>query len=227
LVGPEFLVWLRSVTESRWETYVPRDFQAAGVGGLDWAQGTKWRGGTTEAQVDEAQKRFGLVFPPDYRRFLVTLHTTDPEMVGAFYEGSTLVAKTGRSLYDWLGDPDPIKEALAWPVDGLLWSIEADDIWHPNWGQRPDSESGRVEVIRALAESGPPLIPVFGHRYLVGIPLGEGNPVLSMYGADVIVYADDLEAYLANELAGQPARVSESTLLLDSLGFWRDVIAGG
>lgn len=226
LVGPEFLDWLRSVTETRWETHVPRDFQAARVGGLDWAPGTKWRGGMTETQVEEAQHRFGLVFPPDYRRFLTALHTTDPEMVGAFYQGNTLVAKTGRSLHDWLGDADPINKALAWPVDGLLWSIEADDSWHPNWGRRPDSENGRVEVIRALAASGPPLVPVFGHQYLVGEPLVEGNPVLSMYGADVIVYADDLESYLASVLAGQPARVSESSLSLDSLGFWRDVIEG-
>src|SRR5258706_5463257 len=95
LIGPELPAWLRSVTETRWATHIPRDFQAAGVGGLDWAPGTKWRGGLTEAQVDEAQDRFGLIFPPDYRRFLRTLHTTDPEMVGAFFEGSNLVAKAG------------------------------------------------------------------------------------------------------------------------------------
>lgn len=226
-VGPDFPEWLRTVTETRWKTHIPRDFQAAGVGGLDWARGTKWRGGMTEAQVDDAQRRFGLVFPPDYRRFLTTLHTTDPEMVGAFYEGSTLVAKTGRSLQDWLGDAGPIDKALAWPVDSLLGSIEADSPrWHPNWGERPATKRGRVEVIRGLAASGPPLIPVFGHQYLLGEPLAEGNPVLSMYGADIIVYADDLESYLASVLAGQPARVSESSLSLETLGFWRDVIEG-
>ena len=156
LVGPEFLAWLRSVTETRWETHVPRDFEAARVGGLDWAPRTKWRGGMTEAQVSEVQRRFGLVFPPDYRRFLRTLHTTDPEMVGAFFEGHTLVSKTGRSLYDWLGEPDPIITAIAWPVDGLMWSIEADGSWHRNWGQRPEFESGRVDVIRTMAANGPP-----------------------------------------------------------------------
>jgi hypothetical protein len=226
LVGPEFLEWLRTVTETRWETHIPRDFQAAGVGGLDWARGTKWRGGMTDAQVDDAQRRYRLVFPPDYRRFLTTLHTTDPEMVGAFYEGSTLVAKTGRSVHDWSGDPDPINKALAAPVDGLLWSIEAEDSWHPRWGPRPDTERGRVEVIRALAANAPPLIPVMGHRYLVGAPIVEGNPVLSMYGADVIVYADNLESYLASELAGQPWHVSKHGELADALGIWWDLIEG-
>ena len=147
-----------------------------------------------------------------------TFHTTDPEEVGAFYEGHTLVPKTGRSLYDWSGDPEPISEALAWPLKGLLWSIEADDGWHPNWGKRPKSSSERARAVRKLVELGPPLIPVLGHRYLVGAPMVEGNPVLSMYGSDVIVYADDLESYLTIELTSQPWHASKYSELADMLG---------
>jgi hypothetical protein len=227
LVGPEFLARLRSDTESRWATHVPRDFQAAGVSGLDWATGTKWRGGLTESQIDDVQRQYGLVFPRDYRRFLLTLHTPDPDQIGAFYQGHTLVPETGRSVYDWTGDPAPIRKALAWPLEGLLWSVEADDSWHPNWGERPESPSGRAATVRQLVEAGPPLIPVLGHRYLVGAPLDEGNPVLSIYGSDVIVYSDDLESCLAMDLTGQPSRASRYSELEGILGIWWDVITGG
>jgi hypothetical protein len=108
-----------------------------------------------------------------------------------------------------------------------LWSIEADDSWHPNWGKRPASASERARVVRELAENGPQLIPVFQHRYLVGAPEVEGNPVLSMYGSDVIVYADDLESYLTIELTDQPWHVSRHGELAEMLGFWWDVIDGG
>lgn len=222
--GPGFVEWLRAETEARWAIHVPRDYHAAGVGGLDWATGTRWRGGLADSKIDQVERRFGLVFPPDYRRFLTTLHTTDPAMVGAAWEGSRLVARTGRQLTDWEGDADVIGDRLAWPVSGLLWSIEADGVWLSSWGPRPDTEHGRAEAVRALAAAGPPLIPVFGHRYLVGMPLAEGNPVLSIYGADVIVLADNLASWLAHELTGRPARVTHPPVGGDSLGLWRNLI---
>lgn len=209
---------------------VIRDFQAAGVGGLDWAPGTRWRGGLTDDQIDEAQRRYGLVFPPDYRRFLATLHTTDPEMIGASYRGSKLVPKTGPGPYDWLGDHEPILTALAAPVEGLLWSIEANIGWHPNWGPRPETESGRAAVVRELAASGPPLVPVFAHHYLVASPLADGNPVLSMNGSDVIILADDLETYFAYVLNGQripDGNLGVAGISATPIGFWQDVIDDG
>jgi len=78
--------------------------------------------------------------------------------------------------------------------------------------------------------SRPPLIRVFGHRYLVGEPLVTGNPVLSMYGADVIVYADDLASFLAAELAGQQTSLITSprnlTVPPAPIPFWQEVIEG-
>jgi hypothetical protein len=102
----------------------------------------------TEAQITEAEGRFGLKFPPDYRTFLGALHTMDPEMAGFRFQGQMPVAHTGREFSDWLGDAEPIIKALEWPVDGLLWSIEADSSWHPNWGPRPDTKDGRAADVR-------------------------------------------------------------------------------
>jgi hypothetical protein len=153
----------------------------------------------TDAEVTQAEERHGLTFPPDYRLFLQTLHTTDPERVR--YVDGTIRTHVGRPFHDWQGDRSPIDEAMAWPLDGLLWSIEADDSWSSSWRDRPRTPEARAARVRELAAGAPPLIPLMGHRYLVGEPLEAGNPVLSIYGSDVIVYAPTFGAWLVAELA--------------------------
>jgi hypothetical protein len=178
----------------------------------------------TGADIEDAERRFGLMFPPDYRLFLATLHTPDPPMVGAAFMGSELVSTTGRQFSDWTGESDAIRAAMAWPIDGLLWSVEADDSWHPSWGTRPKDQRHREAVVRELAAGGPQLIPIFGHRYLVGPGDRSGNPVLSIYGSDVIVYAPNLRAYLPLEIGLEP-RVEEKRPDRP-IPFWQEVIDG-
>jgi hypothetical protein len=68
-----------------------------------------------------------------------------------------------------------------------------------------------------------------GHRYLVGAPLEAGNPVLSVYGLDVIVYGRSFGAWLIAELA-QMVDSSLRSLAPDDparqsvVPFWQDVI---
>ena len=76
-----------------------------------------------------------------------------------------------------------------------------------------------------LGAAGPQLVPVFGHRYLVGPADRASNPVLSIYGADVIVYGRDLEDYLRREL-GLPTQGELATGEDADLGLWADVIGG-
>jgi hypothetical protein len=219
--GLAFLEKLRRTTELAWiSPYL----------GLGWQPGTKWRGGMTDQEVDAAERQFGLRFPPDYQLFLQTLHTTDPEC--ARYVDGSIQTLVGRPFFDWTGDPAPINEALAWPLDGLLFSVEAgESAWAPTWGKRPSSENERVRVVRELASQGPPLIPLSGHRYLVGSPSRSGNPVLSMYGADVIIYASSFGEWLANEIAamlssGVSLSLSGPEPNDDPIPFWQDVIDG-
>ncbi|MFZ5439189.1 MAG: hypothetical protein ACOZQL_04230 [Myxococcota bacterium] len=57
---------------------------------------------------------------------------------------------------------------------------------------------------RTLLAHAPKLVPVFGHRFLVTEPLRAGNPVLSVYQSDIIVYGNSLADDLAHEF-GQGA----------------------
>jgi len=188
--GVGFLERLRAETERIWaDPYL----------GLGWQPGTRWRGAMTDAQVTQAEERYGLTFPPNYRLFLQTLHTTDPERVR--YVDGTIHSPVGRPSHDWQGDRSQIDDAMSWPLDGLLWSIEAEDSWSSSWGDRPPTPESRAARVRELAAGGPPLIPLKGHRYLVGEPLEAGNPVLSIYGSDVIVYEPTFGTWLVAELA--------------------------
>lgn len=224
----EFLEWLRRATEAAWRDHVPRDLNRAGAGGLDWQPRTRWRGGMSATEISAAETRYGLVFPPDYRLFLETLHTPDPPMIGAHYEGSGLVPTSGRRFPDWTGPSGPIESGLAWPVEGLISSIEHDESWHDSWGPRPRGRKQRGRLVRELVAAGPQLVPVFGHRYLVGPGDRAGNPVLSIYGSDVIVYAPGLRAYLPNELGLSPPSTSGKghARPVDPIPFWQDVIDG-
>lgn len=224
-----FLERVRSDTEERWKSYVPRDFHAARAGGLDWRPGTRWRGGMTDEEINAAEHRYGLRFPPDYRLFLATLHTPDPPMVGAAFKGNRLVDRDGRAFVDWQGDPGDIHRRLDWPLAGILWSIEADDSWRRDWGPRPETSTAREAVVRRLAATGPQLIPVAHHQYLAGSPEAEGNPVLSIYGRDVIVIGSDLRQYVLQvlKLPPDPIPAVDRSDNGRTIPFWADIILDG
>ena len=44
-------------------------------------------------------------------------------------------------------------------------------------------------------------MPVFGHRYLLAEPCEAGNPMLSIYQSNMIVYDVDLRHYFLTEFA--------------------------
>jgi len=182
----------------------------------------------TDAEIVAAENRFGLAFPPDYRLFLATLHTPDPPMIGARFEGSDLIPDQARSFPDWTGDDRPIETLIAWPLEGLIWSIEQDERWHPNWGRRPRGRRQREALLRDISSAGPQLVPVSGHRYLVGPTNREGNPVLSIYGSDVIVYTRNLVFYLPLDLGIAPPNPDPhvETLRMEPIPFWQDIIDG-
>ena len=85
--------------------------EAAGKGGNPWAEGY------TSSELDDAQARYGLVFPPD----LVDL----------------LRPRRPRRGYDWRSDDVAIRAMLEWPLEGLLFDVENNALWWAEWGERP------------------------------------------------------------------------------------------
>ncbi|MBB5871838.1 hypothetical protein F4553_005217 [Allocatelliglobosispora scoriae] len=154
--------------------------------------------GLTEVELDAIEARYGFVFATDHRAML---------RAGLPH---------GRGWPDWRdGDPDELADRLRRPVEGVLFDVEEDIFWHPTWGDRPTLTADAVRVARRELASAPQLVPVYGHRYLPGVAGSSGHPVISVMQTDVIVYAQDLGAYLRGERSGD-ARVTAA--------FWRDLI---
>jgi hypothetical protein len=162
-----------------------------------------WTSGYTQAEVETAQQRFGLRFPPD----LVEL----------------LLERRPVAGYDWRADDDRIRQALRDPLEGLQFDVEHNGLWWPEWGDRPATPDERAEVIRALVEAAPRLIPIMGHRYIPESPHEAGNPIFSVMQSDIIYYGADLADYLRRDFATDPPR-SPVGAPNRRIPFWSDLV---
>jgi hypothetical protein len=202
----EFLVWLKHRTEKIWSihhTATLEEVRRAHYSGPDWKTGTRWLGGFSDAEIDSFEKIWNVRFPPDYRLFLQLLGAPDRPMMMFGYgdRKEERVQGESPSFYNWRTDSDAIHEAMAWPLEGLLFDVEHNVLWLDSWGVRPDDREGRQQRLSDLILEAPPLIPIIGHRYLLGMPIQAGNPVLSVYQSDIIFYGSDFREFLIAELS--------------------------
>lgn len=161
---------------------------------------TDWAPGFTQSELDKAQERYGIRFPPDL--------------------SALLQEKSPARGYDWAGDDERIPKMLAWPTDMLLFDVD-NGLWWPEWGVRPLDQEACHQIVRDAVSRAPRLVPVIGHRYIPDSPDEAGNPVFSMYGFDTIYYGANLAEYFDNELSGThhigaPRRIA----------FWSDLAEG-
>ncbi|MBO0845994.1 MAG: SMI1/KNR4 family protein [Nocardioides sp.] len=194
--GTEFLTWLRDTTERAWdqvEDWALEDYERHGLIGARWQHGTRWTGGLDDATIEKVEHRYGVTFPPQYRLFLQTLHSTtpwqrcacyaDPDNRGEALGEDRFTLHEHPGFYDWLHDETDIREAMGRVEDR---SAFAEEVAFHHGGSRwlPGGPS-------------PALIPIFGHRYVVA---DDEEWVLSIVDEDAIVYGKDLRAYLLAEL---------------------------
>ncbi|MGM0123272.1 hypothetical protein IGI37_000638 [Enterococcus sp. AZ194] len=66
-----------------------------------------------------------------------------------------------------------------------------------------------------------PLIPIYSHRYLSTQYLID-NPVMSVYGCDVIYYGETLEKYLAIEFGNRQHKEIDYAVV-NKVAFWGDL----
>lgn len=141
-----------------------------------------WTAGYSSDDLNAAQDRYRLRFPPDLIELLLDRRPVDG--------------------WDWRTDDAGIRRALEHPVAGLLFDLEHNGLWWPEWGERPPSAKERAEVLTSVVNAAPRLIPLIGHRYIPEEPHEAGNPVFSVMQSDVIYYGADLTEYFANEFNG-------------------------
>jgi hypothetical protein len=110
----------------------------------------------------------------------------------------------GDSWPAWRADPDGTADAAREFIRlGFAFDIEHGGYWLDAFGPRPEDLDEAKAVAASVIAEWPPLIRVFGHRYLVTDPPGPGSPVLSVWQAvDSIYYGRDLADYLEREFLG-------------------------
>ena len=198
-----FLHWFREQTEETWQSYRTfsfEEFVASRVGGSDWQQGTCWLNGLNEQEITAIEQRYHLRFPPDYRLFLKTLHSVDRLQVGAKYKGGhEMFPITKPSFYNWQTDTEAIQDAYEWLVSGLFFDVQHNDLWPQSWGTKPATAEAQETRVRELVDAAPKLVPVFAHRYLLAEPCEAGNPILSIWQSDIIIYDTNLYDYFLDE----------------------------
>ncbi len=93
--------------------------------------------GLSNSEVDAIQRRFGFTFPPDLQAVL------------------QFALPTGKAFPDWRnGAEENLRLRLGSPLDGIVFDIEHNDIWAPDWGPKPIDEPMRW---RPWASSSKPL----------------------------------------------------------------------
>jgi hypothetical protein len=158
----------------------------------------RWAKGYSQSQLDQAQDRYGLRFPPD--------------LVALFLD------RRPANGYDWDHEDRRIREMLDWPYRTLMDEID-DGSWWPAWGERPPRSEEQAEVLRAALVRAPRLIPLVGHRFLPATPCKAGNPVFSMVGFDTIYYGANLDEYFSNEFGGKHV-----IGIARHIPFWSDIV---
>lgn len=108
----------------------------------------------------------------------------------------------------WRQWQDPHADFRAWNdyvLGGLCFDVEHNNFWPDSWGARPALVADQLARATELFWSDvPPLFPIYGHRAVPlvaaeGQPNSDGNPVLSVVHSDVVVYGDDLAAWMHRE----------------------------
>ena len=168
--------------------------------GFQIQQDTKWKQGLSDTELNEFEKAFDFSFPTPLRNFFKTMNGLTKQGVNLYGNDGTLY--TFRSVF------------YSYPDDMQLIQEQIDGIYGATSVNKQDLES--LEVSR--------IFPVYGHRFmLIDIP---GNPILSMYGDDIIYYADNLSKLLVDEIfSGNIYNVSDFESMSQSqpeIRFWLD-----
>lgn len=180
------------------------------------AAGVTLDAGLSERELADVEGRFGFTFSVVHRALLGRVLPVD----GADGE---------QRWPDWRSaGEEEIRRRLAWPVEGVLFDVANEVFWDDAWGARPEDDEKAQEVAREQLSILPPMIPLYGHRFLPSQPCADDPPVLSIYQTDVIYYGRDLVDYLVHEFGAEDEGVVDSPVVEAErrVPFWSDLVDG-
>lgn len=137
-------------------------------------QGSKWKPGLTDLQISAFENDLGFVFPQPLKDFYKTMNGLNKPGVNVYGSDGHPLSYT-PVFYSFPDDLSIIKNKIDW-------IYEATSVTEVYLQQNDISR----------------IFPVCWHRFmLVNVP---DNPILSMWGDDIIYWADNISKLLANEI---------------------------
>ncbi|MFN0053787.1 MAG: hypothetical protein ACKV0T_16530 [Planctomycetales bacterium] len=144
--------------------------------------GLQFGPGLTDTEVSRVERQYGFRFPPDLREFVQA------------------ALPCGDKFPDWRsGDDSVLRDWLNLPREGVLFDIEHNGFWLPEWGPRSKTLAEALRTADEMISAAPKLIPVHLHRMMPDEPRSPGNPVFSVHQTDIICYGFDLADFLRHE----------------------------
>ena len=144
--------------------------------------GIRFDPGLTDAEISRVEAQFRFRFPPDLREFL------------------QCGLPRGDRFPDWRSGTEAVlRDFLSVPREGVLFDVEQNGFWLPEWGPRFNALADALVIAGDLISDAPTLIPIYGHRMMPDDPQSAGNPVFSVHQTDIIYYGFDLDDYFRHE----------------------------
>src|SRR4051812_28801818 len=101
-------------------------------------KGVEFEPGLTNSEVEQAEEKFGLCFPPDLKLFLQTALPVSDRSYGF---SNWRLGITVESEYH------KIKAQLDWPLEGMLFDVEQGAFWPDNWGPQPADAESKIAIV--------------------------------------------------------------------------------
>jgi len=160
-----------------------------------------WGAAYSKRELDECQRACGFRFPPDLE---------------AFY-------RTRRPLrtFDWVNDHPRIQRAMTANFTGIVFDVENNHLWWPEWGSKPSTPEARPRRVREVFDAAPKLIPI-ATGGIPETPHEAGNPVFDVVQTDIIYSGSNLKESFDCWYEG-PCDV-RSTLKPKVIPFWTEMV---
>jgi hypothetical protein len=150
--------------------------------GFQIQKNTKWKDGLTDNQIADFEEHLKIEFPKGLRNFYKTMNGLDKPGVNVF--GSDGNEHTFSPVYySYPDDIEVIEEKIEWIL-----------------------ESNNLTNDKLTTDNIPKIFPVTGHRFIV---LDDNMQILSMYGDDIIYWAENISKLIANDIFGNIYNVDD------------------
>jgi hypothetical protein len=143
--------------------------------------GLEFSEGLTGNEVEHIEKTFSFRFPPDLCAFLKTAMP--------FWNSPRWRSGSESDIREWFDEP----------LRGILFDVERNEFWLPEWGEQPEDLPDALKIASTRIREAPKLIPILFNRFIPELPHEAGNPIFAVHQADIIYYGFDLEDYLRHE----------------------------